>query len=164
MSISDGPDTSDGAEAPTEPLTRTYMEFFVETFFRGLFFWESDEKRLGTLIRFFHHGFMICFFLFFLLTHTLFPSFFYVFLLWLTSMLIWAHHLVCGGCIVNRIERRFLHDTKSFIDPLLELFHIPIEDATTTGITIMASTMATFFLTLELVGRSVLNVQSWFRG
>ena len=54
---------------------KSYTEYFLESFFRTLLFWETDTKRLGTIIRILHHSFIYVFAVCFIIIHTIMPSF-----------------------------------------------------------------------------------------
>ncbi len=139
----------------------TRFESAVDTLFRTLFFWEKDPKRLGTLIRFAHHSTMYCIGFCFFLVHTFLPSYWLLLGVYICLLLIWFQHVSCGGCVVNRIERKYIGDSKSFVDPILDAFHIPITDETTKGITILGSTAIVGFLSLELTSRTLLNINHY---
>lgn len=143
------------------PKVQTNVEIYLEYILRCIFFWEQDEKRLGTLIRLLHHGIMYCLGILLFLVHTILPSYWLFVGLYILFGLIWIQHIACGGCVVNRIERTLLGDTKGFVDPFLEAFHMPVTDETTRGVTIMGSTLVMTLLTLELTSRTILNIQHY---
>jgi hypothetical protein len=140
------------------PHVQTKIEVYVEILLRLIFFWERDSKRLGTLIRLLHHSVMYCLAISLFLVHTLLPSYWLFVLIYGIIGLIWIQHIICGGCVVNRIEKTLLGDTKGFVDPFLEAFHMPVTDETTRGVTIMGSTLVMVLLTLELTSRTILNI------
>lgn len=141
------------------PTVQNRLEKFLEYIFRKLFFWEHDDKRLGTLIRLLHHTVMYGLGISLILVHTLLPSYWLFLGLYFVTFLIWLQHILCGGCVVNRIERKFIGDNMGFVDQFLEAFHMPVTDETTRGVTIMGSTLVLFLLTLELTSRSILNMK-----
>ena len=143
------------------PQFQTQLEDALLLLFRWIFFWEQDEKKLGTLVRLLHHSFMYCLAIFLVLVHTLLPSYLLFTCVYGIVALIWVQHIVCGGCIINRIEKRWIGDTKGFVDPFLEAFHMPVTDETTRGVTIMGSTLVMILLTLELTSRTILNIQHY---
>ena len=141
---------------------QTYIEYFFEFILRTIFFWEKDPKRLGTLIRFCHHATVYLLIISFFVIHTIIPSFFLLCLYTIFWFFLWIHHILTGGCVVSKIEQSLLGDSKSFIDPFLQLFHIPISKETTVGATIMGSTFILFFLTMEISARTSIYIKSLF--
>lgn len=140
------------------PELQTNVEVYLEYILRWIFFWERNDRRLGTLIRLLHHSIMYSLAICLVLVHTLLPSYWLFVLIYGIVGLIWIQHIVCGGCVVNRIEKTLLGDTKGFVDPFLEAFHMPVTDETTRGVTIMGSTLVMVLLTLELTSRTILNI------
>lgn len=138
------------------------LEDNVEKLFRKVFFWEKDPKRIGIFIRFVHHSFMYICLIWYILVHTFMNSYLLFILFYLVIGLIWIQHCVVGGCLLNRIECRLIGDTKSFVDPILETFHIPITPESTDGFIILGSTFMMFILTCELVSRTIINISIWF--
>lgn len=122
-----------------------------------------DPQRLGSIIHVLYHSVMYCLGLLLLFVHTLYPSYWLFVLLYGVTASIWLQHICCVGCVVNRIERTLLNDTRSFVDPFLDMFHMPITDETTRGVTIMGSTLSMILLTLELTSRTILNLQWYLR-
>jgi hypothetical protein len=96
-----------------------------------------------------------------ILVHTLLPSYLLFICVYFIIALIWIQHIACGGCVVNRIEKKWIGDTKGFVDPFLEAFHMPVTDETTRGVTIMGSTLVMTLLTLELTSRTILNINHY---
>lgn len=142
--------------------TQPYIEYYVEYFLRTLFFWEKDPIRLGTLIRFFHHTTAYCLIISFIIIHTIMPSFLLLCLYLAIWFIIWVHHIITGGCVFSKIEQSLLGDSRSFLDPILIIFHIPITKETSIGATMMGSTLILIFLFMEVLARSSLCIQSLF--
>ena len=63
---------------------------------------------------------------------------------------------------MSRIEQRLIGDTKSFVDPILDTFHIPITPESTAGIVVLGSTSIMFMLSCELVIRIITLIKNWF--
>jgi hypothetical protein len=139
-----------------------FLERWTEKGLRSLFFWESDDKKLGGLIRFFHRGIIYLLIMYGIMVHTVFPSYLLLIGLYISLLLIWIQHIICGGCIVSKIEQKLIGDSSSFVDPILDLFNIPITPESSIGVNIMISTLLVIFITFELFSRTVLNVKSWF--
>jgi hypothetical protein len=138
------------------------LEDGLEAVLRKLFFWESDDKRIGGCVRFLHHSLIYIGFIWYILIHTIMPSYVLFILFYCFVGIVWLQHCICRGCLFSRVECRLIGDSKSFVDPILETFHIPITPESTAGIVVLGSTMAMFMLTFELVGRTIINIRSWF--
>jgi hypothetical protein len=152
-------------ETPKEKQERwlpKYLEDKFEILLRTLFFWETDEKRIGICIRFLHHSLIYIVFLWFILIHTIMPSYILFLFFYCFVGIVWIQHWICWGCLFNKVERRLIGDTKSFVDPILETFHIPITSESTDGVVILGSTAVMFMLTFELLARTITSIQRWF--
>jgi hypothetical protein len=143
------------------PEFQTKTELWLKILFRWIFFWESDEKKLGTLLRLFRHSFIYSLGISLVLVHTLVPSYWLFLCIYGILALIWIQHLVYGDSIVNQIEKEWIGDNTCFVEPFLEAFHMPVTDETTRGVTIMTSTLLMIFLTLELTSRTILNINHY---
>jgi hypothetical protein len=133
----------------------------VEFVLRKIFFWEDDDKRVGSLIRFLHHGIIFTMVAWYVMIHTVVPSYTLFLIFYGIMFIIWFHHLLTGGCVLSRLEQKFIGDDKSFVDPIMEAFHIPITPESTDGVVILGSTGIFAMLTFELVARTILNIKSW---
>jgi len=140
-----------------------YLLIILEPFFKKLFFWETDPVRIGKLIRFLHHSIVYIIGISIILVHTVIPSYFLLCIVYLACLLIWIQHITTGGCLSSKLEQRLIGDKTSFVDPILEVFNIPITPQTTSGIVIMGSTLVIFMLSLELCARTVLTLNSYLR-
>ena len=140
-----------------------YLIIILEPFFKKLFFWETDPVRIGKLIRFLHHSIVYIIGISIILVHTVIPSYFLLCMVYLACVLIWIQHITTGGCLSSKLEQRLIGDKTSFVDPILEVFNIPITPQTTSGIVIMGSTLVVFMLSLELCARTVLTLNSYLR-
>ena len=140
---------------------RVFLEPRVETFFRTIFFWETDDKQIGRLVRAFHSNILTVILIVYWISHTVLHSYWLLWLLWTVLGLIWIQHVLAGCCILTRIEQRLIGDTECVLDPMMRLFQIPTTNENGKGLTIFLST--TFFLlqSLELYSRTVLNIQSF---
>jgi hypothetical protein len=140
-----------------------YLIIILEPFFKKLFFWETDPVRIGKLIRFLHHSIVYIIGISIILVHTVIPSYFLLCIVYLACVLIWIQHITTGGCLSSKLEQRLIGDKTSFVDPILEVFNIPITPQTTSGIVVMGSTLVIFMLSLELCARTVLTLNSYLR-
>lgn len=140
-----------------------YLLNILEPFFKKIIFWETDPVRIGKLIRVLHTNSMYLLFFSIIAVHTVIPSYFLLLILYLIWFCVWAHHVLTGGCIISKLEQKLIGDNNSFIDPLLDVFNIPITPQTTTGAVIMGSTLILFMMTLELSARTVMTLNSYLR-
>jgi hypothetical protein len=149
-----------------KPLKKNWfsqlLEDNLEKLLRFLFFWEEDPKKIGGCIRFLHHSVVYMFVIWYIVIHTFLPSFILFILFYFAFGLVWIQHVVCGDCIINRIEQKLIGDTKSFVDPILETFHIPITPESTAGIVVLGSTSVMFMLSCELLIRGITLIKNWF--
>jgi hypothetical protein len=133
----------------------------AEYILKKLFFWEDDQKKIGGLIRFLHHGIIYTLVAWYIMIHTALPSYILFLIFYTIIFAIWLHHIVIGGCVLSRLEQKFIGDNSSFVDPIMEAFHIPITSESTEGIVILGSTLILAMLTFELITRTILNISSW---
>jgi len=133
----------------------------VEFVLRKIFFWEDDDKRIGNLIRFLHHGLVYTMFAWYMMIHTFVPSYFLFLIFYIIVAIVWIQHLLVGGCVLSRLERKFIGDEKSFVDPIMEAFHIPVTPESTEGMVLLGSSGVLVMLTFELIARTILNIKSW---
>jgi hypothetical protein len=154
------PDTKTRAQLKIKEI-RKKIQNSIELFMRWLFFWESDDAKIGRLLRTFHQYFIISLVGFYFMVHILVPSYWYLLFIWVCFTLIWISHLVMGGCVFTRIEQKLTGEKITIIDPLLELFQIPVTKETALGITIMSSTVCFIFITSELFTRTVIHVHEY---
>ena len=144
------------------PWIHVTLERAVEQACRWIFFWETDEKRLGTLLRFLHHSFAYTMVLLYIFIHTLYPSYALLCLFTFVMVLIWIQHFLTGGCVVSKIEQRFLKDTSSFVDPILKILHMPVTQENSVGIVTYTSSLVVGMSLMELCSRTILTIQSFF--
>lgn len=118
-------------------------------------FWESDEKKRARLVRALHHFLSYGLITMIIVCHTIYPAFWLQTAVLVICILVWIQHIVTGGCVISKIEQKWLGDQQSFVDPLVELFNIklaPEDDRS--GFVTLGSTFAVFFLTLEWISRA----------
>jgi hypothetical protein len=156
----DANDTKKNAHGKLKEI-RKKIQSGIEFGIRWLFFWETDDAKIGRLLRTFHQYFIISLMAFYFMVHILVPSYWYLLFIWICFTILWISHLINGGCVFTRIEQKLTGEKITIIDPLLELFQIPVTRETTLGITILSSTVCFLFITAELVARTVLNVNQW---
>jgi len=118
-------------------------------------FWEPDEKKRAKIVRAAHHFFSYGLMTMIIVSHTIYPAFWFQTALLVVCIMVWIHHLLTGGCIISKLEQKWLGDTESFVDPFLVLFNIRLmPDDDRSGFVTMGSTFAVFFLTLEWLSRA----------
>lgn len=140
---------------------RKQFQFYLEMVLRWIFFWETDDKRLGHLIYIFHQTAVMFTIVCYMIIHTLYPSYLILGGMWFLTCFVWILQLFTGGCVLTRIEQKLTGEKTTIIDPLLDVFHIPKTRETTMGVTILMTTVFMGFLTFELLGRTILNVKVW---
>lgn len=151
-----------GENKPTGvTLFHRTIEHWFEKLVRYTFFWETDDVKIGRFLRFIHHSIVYSFGILYILNHTIVPSYFLFLILYGILTLVWIQHLVCGGCLSSKLEQKLIGDTKSFVDPIMDIFHIPITHDSTIGVVILGSSLTMLMLTMELLNRTILNIQSW---
>jgi len=128
---------------------------FAESFIRKLCFWEKDDKRIGGILRFAHYCGSYFLILIYIINRTVYTSYWLLLTFYVVYFLIFIHHLICGGCIITKVEQRLLKDQQSFIDPILEIFHIPITPDVSNHIFVMLSCFLMSILTIEIIGRTI---------
>jgi hypothetical protein len=90
-----------------------------------------------------------------LVSHTVYPAF------WLQTLilgfcgLVWVQHVLTNGCVISKVEQKWIGDETSFLDPFLDLFHIEATESSKRGILILGSTISVAFLSLEWISRVV---------
>ena len=156
---------SEPAKVSKPPFKRAWihqkMDEYIEKAMRALFFWETDDKKLGILIRFLHHSLIYGAFITYIVIHTFLPYYILFIGFYIFCLVIWSCQLITWGCFFNRIEQKLTGDTNTFVGPLMEIFHMPVTPETTNGVMIMGGTVVMFFLTFELSLRTILNIKSW---
>lgn len=138
-----------------------YIDDTFETIIRHIFFWESDDVKIGEFLRFLHQSFLYSLAVLYILNHTLYPSYFLFLIIYGLLVFIWLQHLICGECLFTKLEQKLIGDKNNFFDPLLKIFHIHVTHDSGFGIVILSSTTAMLMLTMELLNRTILNIQSW---
>lgn len=142
--------------------TRKQVEHYLEILIRHIFFWETDDKRLGILLRTLHQFCAYSILISYIFLHSLFPSYFALLLLWLIVSVVLCLQILFGGCVCTRIEQRLAGDRLTIIDPILHIFNIPNTRENSLGITILLTSIFFFCLTSELFCRAFINVKSVF--
>lgn len=143
------------------PWIHVTSERITETVLRWIFFWETDPVRLGTLIRFLHHSFVYCMILLYIFIHSLYPSYPLLVLFTFLMGLVWAQHILTGGCILSKLEQRYLSDTKSFVDPILAILQMPVTRESAIGLTTYTSTLVLAMSSMEVLARTCMYIRTF---
>ncbi len=146
----------------SRPWIHVTLERAVEQACRWIFFWETDEKRLGTLLRFLHHSFSYTMILIYIFIHTVYPSYILLCFFTFVMALVWLQHFLTGGCVVSKIEQRLLKDTSSFVDHILKILHMPITQETSVGLVTYTSSLVLGMSLMELSSRTILTIRTFF--
>jgi hypothetical protein len=141
---------------------RKYIEYYLEKILRTVFFWEKDDRRLGLILRTVHNIFIISILSLYIFNHTIFPSIILLFGIWMMSTLIFLFHLLTGGCLCTKLEHKLTGERVTIVDPILEIFHIPITKETVKGITILGSSVFFTFTTLEVLFHTIVQCKAFF--
>jgi hypothetical protein len=141
---------------------RNKIQHGLEIGIRHLFFWESDDKRIGSLLKVLHQYFITAIVICYVLVHTFIPSYWFMVSIWIVVVATWIQHMILGGCVLTRLEQKLTGEKVTIVDPILDLFQIPISTKSQMGITLLFSTISSIFLSFELFTRTLLNLQSWF--
>ena len=134
-----------------QALAIEWTEWAINT----VMFWEPDEKKRAKIVRAVHHFASYGLITMIIISHTVYPAFWFQSYVLFLCILVWVQHIATGGCVISKIEQKWLGDRESFVDPIVELFHIklaPEDDRS--GFVTLVSTVATFFLTLEWISRA----------
>ena len=137
---------------------RDYIEYGIEYLMRKLIFWENNDKHIGNIIRFIHHSFIYVMIIFYISIHTIYPSYFMFIVFFCMYSIIWTHHIICRTCIFTRIEQRLMGDSTNFLDPLLDIFHLPKTQDVSDNILVMGSCFLMFTLICELLSRTIRSI------
>lgn len=134
-----------------ESIAVEWTEWIVDR----IMFWESDKKRKARILRAVHHFLSYGLLILIIVSHTLYPAFWLQTILLFVCGLVWVQHVVTNGCVISKVEQKWLEDESSFIDPFLELVHADIPNSSKPGILILGSTLAVFMLSLEWIARVI---------
>ncbi len=149
------------AKSSTLKTVRKKIQDVLEIALRTILFWETEDKRIGSLLKVGHQYFVSFIVICYVLVHTLVPSYWFMVAVWITVVTTWIQHIVLGGCVLTRLEHKLTGEKTTIVDPILDLFQIPITPKSQMGITILFSTISSVFLTFELFTRTLLNIRGW---
>lgn len=126
---------------------------WTEWIVHKVLFWETDNVKKGHIVRAFHHAGSYSFITLIIISHTIYPAFWFQTVVLFAFLLIWAHHILTHGCILSKIEQKLIQDESSLVDPYFELFDIKTDEHSKQGILMLGSTILAGALSLEWVSR-----------
>jgi hypothetical protein len=137
---------------------------WAEWTIRHVFFWEPDDAKKGRIVRAIHHAVMFGLSTMILVSHTVYPAFWLQTLVLGFCFLIWGQHVLTNGCVLSKVEQKWIGDEASFVDPFLDLFHVEANEASKRGIVILGSTVVVSLLSLEWVSRVFHKIIPFVKG
>jgi hypothetical protein len=140
---------------------RHRLEVIVESMFRTFIFWEKDDAGIGAVIRFLHRIFSYSMIFFYVVIHTILPSYTMFLIFYLIYSCVWLHNVICGGCVVTNIEQRMLNDTKGFMDPIFDYFGIPNTVEYANPVFVLFSSVMMLFFTVEFISMTARHIRDW---
>jgi hypothetical protein len=128
------------------------VEHWEWTIHKALF-WEKDDVQKGRIVRMVHYfiGYAIIFLVAF--SHLIYPAFWLQTLSLFIVTTVWIQHITCNGCVSSKVEQKLIGDTTSFVDPILQLFHLEPTKELAIFTLIVITSMATNILWLEWIAR-----------
>ena len=134
---------------------RALIETIVENLLRIIFFWCESEKEFGEWVIRLHYGIWITLLSVFIVMRIVTIPFIIICAMFLLSCIMWTQHLVLGVCLLSSIQKRVLGRQCKLINPLLELFDIPVSRESIKGVTILLSTIFVSLMILEISNRLI---------
>lgn len=145
----------------TRKELRTALVNALEAVVRAAYGWVTDNNEaLGRLTYFWHLYILFFVFTLILVAHFAYPVLWFQIFVFLICAVVWIQHIVLHFCVCTSLELRLTGpDAPIAIDSVLSLFSIPITRETRIGVTLLMTTLMTFFLGLELLARGVLSLR-----
>ena len=141
-------------------IKRSIVDFLERTS-RFIYGWIADnDDLLGTIILVVHTFLAITLLVLVVVSHTIYPMFWFQFFIFCLMFLVWLQHLILKTCVLTSLERRLISGDITSMDAILNMFGIPITRETRSGVTLIVSTIITGLLGLELVARSAMFLRS----
>ena len=144
-----------------EKTISEFIQHGIEIILRYIFFWESDDKKIGIMIQLMHHAFVYGIILWYLYLHTFSDSYLQYVLFCFIFFLIWVQHLFCRDCLVFKIEQKLIGKYPSIIDNVLYIFHITPTDEISNGVLLLVSSLIMAMLAFELLSRTISGIKHW---
>lgn len=146
-------------------ITRTISKLIqdgIENILRYLFFWESDDKKIGMMIQLLHHAFIYLIILWYIYLHTFSDSYLQFLLFCFIFFLIWIQHLFCRAFLFFNIEQKLIGNHPSFIDNVLHIFNITPNEEVSSRVLLLVSSLIMVMLGFELLFRTIVGIKNWF--
>jgi len=143
---------------------RTILVDSLESFVKFFYGWISDNNEALSKMTYALHIFILLFFFSLIFVcHVIYPVFWFQVIVFIISFVVWIQHIILHMCVCTSLEIKLGgKDSPIAVDPLLELFNIPINRETRIGVTILMTTLFTLFLGLELVARSIMFLREYY--
>lgn len=129
------------------------FDSYIEKCVDNVFFWKPTTERGKSIYNFLHHGVLYLFIALYIISHTIYPSFFIVCILYVFAYLYWMFIIMHGYSSIRASESNFLKSLTSFIDPLFQMFDITVADDTSLQLILFITTIGMFFLTFEVTSQ-----------
>ena len=127
---------------------------WTEQIIHAVLFWETDNKKKARIVRWIHHFVIYATVTLVIVSHTIYPAFWLQSVILLFCILVWLQHIFTGGCVVSKVEQKWLETRESFVDVIADVFRIKLaEDDDRTGFVTLGSTVVVLFLGLEWISR-----------
>jgi len=137
---------------------------WTEWLVHRVLFWESDDAKKGRILRAIHHSGVVVLGTMIVISHTLYPAFWLQTILLGFCLLVWVQHVLTNGCVLSKVEQKLIKDESSFLDPILEMFHVDATEQSKRGILILGSTLVVTLLTMEWFARVMHKVIPFVQG
>ena len=129
---------------------RRVVEPIVENVLRTLFFWTRNDQEFGNAVVILHKSLLYLFIVAVIIINVVpVPHTFIIFML-ILSFAILIQHLVLGVCVLSTIEKRVLGAPYPLMEPILELFKIPVSVESLKGVTVLILSMITLSFLLQV--------------
>jgi hypothetical protein len=129
---------------------RRVVEPIVENVLRTLFFWTRNDQEFGNAVVILHKSLLYLFIVAVIIINVVpVPHTLIIFML-ILSFAILIQHLVLGVCVLSTIEKRVLGAPYPLMEPILELFKIPVSVESLKGVTVLILSMITLSFLLQV--------------
>lgn len=127
-----------------------------------VFFWESDQKRKGEMLRYVHNLFVDSMIVMIIVNFTLYRSYLLQTVLLGLMIIIWLQHVCLWTCIFTDVEQELIKDDKCVVGPWLQFLRLEPTHDNTTAIMIVVSTLTTGFLFLGWTSRTIYRMTTMY--
>ena len=141
----------DNEDDITYAIIQTTLQQCKESLIRSTLFWETDDKKLGLIVRIAHHSFLYSMILWYFYIHMFSPSFFSLILFYIIFLVAWFIYLFSYAFDLDDMEQKWTGTNDSLLSNLLEIFHIPLIQCN--GVIVLSTTIIALMLTFEITSR-----------